>query len=57
MSLQPLPQAVITAQRLREQAQQLILLAEELEASAPKTKPAPGSGVFMFGEVKPRRRK
>lgn len=56
MSLQPLPQDVITAQRLREQAKQLLLLAEELEASAPKTKPSSGSGVFLFGEVKPRRR-
>ena len=33
MPLQPLPQAAITAAKLRRQAQDLILLADELEAS------------------------
>lgn len=36
MSLQPLPQAILTASKLRQQAKELILLAEELEASAPR---------------------
>jgi len=32
MQLQPLPQAVITAHKLRQQAIELLLLADELEA-------------------------
>jgi hypothetical protein len=36
MSLQPLPQAIITASKLRQQAKELILMAEELEASVPR---------------------
>lgn len=35
MSLQPLPQAIITASQLRDKAKELILMAEELEASVP----------------------
>ena len=33
MSLQPLPQAAITAAKLRRQAHDLLMLADELEAS------------------------
>jgi hypothetical protein len=49
--LEPLPQAVITAHKLREQAKTLNLLADELEASVgyhPSTKP----GVWPYGEIK-----
>jgi len=57
-TLQPLPQAVITAHKLREEAKRLLLIADELEASAPKQAPIKGGGVFMFGEViKKKRRK
>ena len=35
MSLKPLPQAAITAAKLRAQAKELMLLADELEASVP----------------------
>ena len=53
MSLQPLPQAIITASKLRKQAQELLLLAEELEASAPKMAPVPtGDGLFLGQEIK-----
>jgi len=33
-TLQPLPQAILTAAKLRRQARELLLLADELEASA-----------------------
>ena len=53
MSLQPLPQAIITASKLRQQAKELLLLAEELEASAPKMAPVPaGDGIFFGKEIK-----
>ncbi len=57
MNLKPLPQAVLTAQKLREEAKRLVLLAEELEASVPKAEldGVRGGGVFLFGTVKPRR--
>lgn len=57
-NLQPLPQAVITAHKLREEAKRLLLLADELEASARQDMPrVVGTGVFLFGEVKPRKRR
>lgn len=56
MALQPLPQAILTAHKLREQAKTLLLLADELEASAPKVS-YKSDGKFLFGEVKQRRRK
>ena len=53
MSLKPLPQAIITASKLRQQAKELLLLAEELEASAPKMAPVPtGDGLFLGQEIK-----
>ena len=53
MSLQPLPQAIITASKLRQQAKELLLLAEELEASAPKMAPvAARDGLFLGQEIK-----
>lgn len=55
MALPTLPVAVITAQRLRQQAKELVLMAEELEASVPKQAPQSGSGVFLFGSVTPRK--
>ena len=55
MALPTLPVAVITAQRLREMARELVLQAEELEASVPKQTPQSGSGVFLFGPVTPRK--
>lgn len=57
MNLKPLPQAVLTAQKLREEAKRLVLIAEELEASVPKSEldDGRGRGVFLFGAVKPRR--
>ena len=56
MALQPLPQAVLTAHKLREQAKALLLLADELEASAPVVKHEV-TGAFLFGEVKKRKGK
>ena len=56
MALQPLPQAVLTAHKLRDQAKALLLLADELEASAGH-KQQRGDGVFLFGEVKKKKRK
>lgn len=55
VALPQLPVAVITAQRLRQQAKELVLMAEELEASVPKQAPQAGSGVFLFGQVTPRK--
>lgn len=53
MSLQPLPQAIITASKLRQQAKELLLLAEELEASSLKMAPVPaGDGLFLGQEIK-----
>lgn len=52
--MQPLPQAVITAHKLREEARRLMLLADELEASVASQdhgKPV----VFAYGEVKPKK--
>lgn len=54
MGLQPLPQAVLTAHKLREEAKRLELLADELEASVKVERPK-GSGVFLYGEVVPRK--
>lgn len=54
--LKPLPQPILTAHKLRQQAKTLILLADELEASvADEMQEMPGAGVFLFGEVKQRR--
>lgn len=36
MGLRPLPQQLLTAAKLRRQAKELILLAEELEATVPE---------------------
>lgn len=57
MSLKPLPQALLSAQKLREEAKRLILIAQELEASVPKSEleEGRGGGVFLFGAVKTRR--
>jgi hypothetical protein len=56
MPLQPLPQAVLTAHKLRQQAKELLLLADELEASAPAIKQG-GDGVYRFGKVEKKRRR
>lgn len=52
--LQPLPLAVITAHKIREEAHRLLRLADELEASVMVRYGC--SGVFKFGEVKQKRR-
>lgn len=58
MALQPLPQEVLTAHKLREQAKMLLLLADELEAAAlKKMPPQRGTGVFLFGEVMTKRKR
>lgn len=56
MALQPLPQAILTAHKLREQAKTLLMMADELEASAPKVS-YKSDGKFLFGDVKQKRRK
>lgn len=59
MTLKPLPQAVITAAKLRQEANRLILLADELEASIPEEERVvyKKDVVFRFGEVTQRRRR
>jgi len=55
MSIQPLPQALITAHQLREEAKRLILIAQELEASV-EPRPTRAPAVWPYGEVKEKRR-
>ena len=54
-SLQPLPQALLTAAKLREEARRLNLLAAELEGAYQHEVPPIDTDVsFRFGEVKQR---
>jgi hypothetical protein len=55
MGLKPLPQAILTAAKLRQQAKTLLLLADELEGSVDYV-PEKSSGEFLFGTVKPRKK-
>lgn len=56
MSLQPLPIEILVAAKLRRQAKELILLAEELEASAPQVPRQPVSE-FKYSKENMKKRK
>ena len=55
-TLKPLPQALLTAAKMREEARRLSLLADELEvAYQHEVQPMEAVASFRFGEVKHRK--